>query len=58
MHNQVDIKKVALYLDKIKTVFNGLLCEYFKKWISEFVYMIKTYEFKLCMINQNIIACL
>ena len=27
---RVDIKKVALYLNRIKTVFNGLICEYLK----------------------------
>ena len=51
---RVDFKKVALYLNKRKTVYNCLLCEYLKWWISEFVHTIKIYKFKLCMINQNI----
>ena len=31
-------KKIALYLNKIKTVFNYTFCEYFKWKISEFLY--------------------
>ena len=32
------LKKVVLYLNKIKTVFNYTFCEYFEWKISEFLY--------------------